>query len=520
MRGEDEGLKPPRQTVVGGRFRARPVLAPLTGLVAGGLAFALYAVTLAPGLTWAHDGADGGDFLTAALTNGVPHPTGYPTYTLLLQGAIRLLPVEPAAAGNWLSALCAALAVGLLADLARRMLPPSPQRAAIALTVALAWAASPALWGQAVITEVYALNALAVVLLMWLLWRWGQGPESGAGVRWLTGAALVCGLGLGNHLSLALVLPGAVAWLWAGRVQLTRVTSRQGVSLAALFVLGLAVYARIPLAAAAAPPVNWGNATTAGNFAWLVSGRLYAGLLGGMSAGEWLARLSSWVSAALEQLGGGPWGAALAVLGLWQLDRRNHAWWRATGWVALLFTLYGLLYRTDTSFVYLIPAWGMAALWLAAGIDRIASLLKDRRAGWTLVLGLLILLPALAAWRFFPLNDARTDRRAEAFVTGALAQAGPGAVILTATDRPTFALWYAVYGLHRGDIVPLNVNLYGYDWYRATLARHHPALFEGLNPDAPLEAVVQAAAARFPVYAAEPLPLALPGVTVEMLAPR
>ncbi len=487
----------------------------LPGLVAGGLALALYAVTLAPGLTWAHDGADGGDFLAAALTRGVPHPTGYPTYQLLLQAAIRLLPVEPARAGNWLSAICAALAAGLLADLARRTLPPAPWRGVVALAAGLAWATSPVFWSQAVITEVYALNALAVILVLWLLRQWSHLPPANAGWRRLAAAALVLGLGLGNHLTLALALPGLAAWLWIGRARLARLSWAGAAGLAALLLLGLAVYARVPPAAAAGPPVNWGAAHTAAGFWWLVSGGPYQGLLGGMG-GDLLARLSSLVGAALEQLGGGPWGAGLAVVGLWQLDRRQHAWWRTTGLLALLFALYGLFYRTDTAFVYVIPAWGMAALWLAEGIDRLARLLTDRRAAWVLVTGLTVVLPLAAVIRFYPLNDAGRDDRAETFIVQALAQAEEGAVILTATDRPTFALWYAVYGLgRRSDIVPLNVNLYGDGWYRATLARHHPALFTGLAEDAPLEAVVQAAAARLPVYTAEPLPVALPGLALQ-----
>ena len=83
-------------------------------LITGGLALALYARTLAPGLTWAHNGADGGDLLAAALTRGVPHPTGYPTYVMLLAAAVKLTPGEPALGGNWLSAISAALAVALL----------------------------------------------------------------------------------------------------------------------------------------------------------------------------------------------------------------------------------------------------------------------------------------------------------------------------------------------------------------------------------------------------------------------
>ncbi len=280
----------------------------LPGVVSGGLALALYAATLAPGLTWAHDGADGGDFLAAALTGGVPHPTGYPTYQLLLQAAIRLLPADPARAGNWLSAACAALAAGLLADLARRVLPPAPWRSVSAAAAGLAWATSPALWSQAVITEVYSLNALAVVLALWLLWQWSQQPPADAGWRRLAAAALVLGLGLGNHLSLALALPGLAAWLWTGRARLSLLSRVGAASLTAFFLFGLAVYARIPLAAAAGPPVNWGAADTPSGFGWLVSGGPYRGLLGGMGGGELLARLSSLVGAALEQLGGGPWG--------------------------------------------------------------------------------------------------------------------------------------------------------------------------------------------------------------------
>jgi len=50
------------------------------------LAFSLlliYLGTIAPGLTWANNGADGGDLITAAATGGIPHPTGYPVYMLL-----------------------------------------------------------------------------------------------------------------------------------------------------------------------------------------------------------------------------------------------------------------------------------------------------------------------------------------------------------------------------------------------------------------------------------------------------
>ncbi len=87
----------------------RPWNGAAIALLSTGLAFGLYWFTAASGLTWAHDGADGGDLLAAALTGGVPHPSGYPLYTALLQGWLRmgqaLAPsAEAARLGNLFSA--------------------------------------------------------------------------------------------------------------------------------------------------------------------------------------------------------------------------------------------------------------------------------------------------------------------------------------------------------------------------------------------------------------------------------
>jgi len=45
----------------------------------------VYGCTLAPGLTWANGGTDGGDLITAAATHRVAHTSGYPLYLLLAE---------------------------------------------------------------------------------------------------------------------------------------------------------------------------------------------------------------------------------------------------------------------------------------------------------------------------------------------------------------------------------------------------------------------------------------------------
>ncbi|MBM4429445.1 MAG: DUF2723 domain-containing protein, partial [Chloroflexi bacterium] len=78
------------------------------------LTLALYAHTLAPTITWRHDGYDAGDLIVGAHMLGIPHPTGYPTY-MLLGKAFTYLPLgDVAYRMNLMSACCAALAIVLL----------------------------------------------------------------------------------------------------------------------------------------------------------------------------------------------------------------------------------------------------------------------------------------------------------------------------------------------------------------------------------------------------------------------
>src|SRR5512133_271919 len=76
----------------------------------------LYLPFLGREISWAAYATDGGDFLAAALHWGIPHPSGYPTYTLLLR-LFLFLPLEtPFWRGALLSALATAAAGGLLCD--------------------------------------------------------------------------------------------------------------------------------------------------------------------------------------------------------------------------------------------------------------------------------------------------------------------------------------------------------------------------------------------------------------------
>ncbi len=464
-------------------------------LLAAALSLGLYAATAAPWLTWAHDGADGADLIAAAMTGGVPHPSGYPTYCLLGR-LFALLPLgnlahrfnlfsAAAAAG---SAALAFLLVGNLLD-EEAAQGKAGARDAIALGAALVWATGGILWSQAIIAEVYALHALFAALAFYLASR---RAALGRPRAWL-GLGLALGLGLGNHLTLALLLPGLALWLWP----LAR--PRRLAALLGGLALGLMVYLYPPLAARGDPPLAWGDPRDWAGFWWLVSGRLYQRYLFSLPLGELPGRLIRWAQLGVAQLTLP--GAALALVGLEARWRRMPRGWLGASLASVaLCSAYAIGYHTSDSYVYLLPVFLIAVAWLAQGALCAGDWLATRRAwlgwpGW--------LAPALLALWLAGSNYARLDLHNDAEVAGwadsVLQTAPAGALLVTGADGHTFALDYLqwVEG-RRTDLLAVDAELLPYPWYQQQLIRRHPELGEIGSPD--LAPLLAQRLAQGPVY--------------------
>ncbi len=447
----------------------------------------VYWLSLAPTITWQHDGADGGDLATAVAVGCVPHPSGYPTY-LALAELFNALPLggDVAYRLNVMSAVCAAIAVGLLGLAAGQSLsclfpernlqiaspkgrgesiPPGYVEVSAAVA-ALTFAFSTPFWSQAVIAEVYTLNALLVALLSWLALRVRAGSKSH--LSWL---CLATGLALGVHLSVMFVLPLIAAQVWP---TYRRLSHGLRVGLLFLVLAGLSIYGLIPWRAISQPPLNWGGADRWGGFWWLVTGQAYRRYVFGLPWAYAGTRALALVQIIVRALAW--WGLPVALWG-WRLMVRHDRLLAVGSLLTVaLIAVYALGYNTIDSYLYLLPALMLISLWLAWGLldlFRLArSYLRGGRVAWTL-----LLLPALSAAFSFSAMSLHHDRTALDFAETALRQAAPDALILVDDDRHTFALWYARYALgQRPDVAVVNANLLDYDWYRLSLTKAHPDL--------------------------------------------
>src|SRR6185437_3371427 len=155
-------------------------------------AFCLYLHGAAPSVSV----GDAGEFITAASTLGVPHPSGFPTYTVLAKSVSFLLPWgNPGYRVNCFSVFAGALCVSVLFLFLRSIGLSLPA----CLFAALLWMGAPVQKEIACVTEVFALHALFLAALLWTASR-GQ---------WLL-AAFLLGLGVGNHQTLALAVPALI----------------------------------------------------------------------------------------------------------------------------------------------------------------------------------------------------------------------------------------------------------------------------------------------------------------------
>src|ERR1051326_4553295 len=189
----------------------------IAALVATVVSLGVYVYTLAPCVTL----EDSGEFITASVNWGVPHPPGYPLWSILTWLFTKLPFGNVAWRVNLFSAVCAAVPNGLVALLISRsaascleVVKPfcdklsSAMRDKIGLVGgiagALIFSVSDVMWSQAVITEVYTLNAFFLVILMVLMFIWIHKPQD---LRYLYWTAFWFGLGLTNHQTLAVIFP-------------------------------------------------------------------------------------------------------------------------------------------------------------------------------------------------------------------------------------------------------------------------------------------------------------------------
>lgn len=424
------------------------------GAAVGAVALAVYVRSLAPSVMW----YDMGEFATSAYTLGIAHNTGYPLFMLLAK-LFTFLPVgDPAYRVNLFSAVAAAATVAFTYVLVYRL---TARKSAALLSAAL-FAFSSTLWGNATWAEAYTLNAFLTVSILLLLDVWRRRED----VKYLYGAILLFGLGLGNHRLLIGFLPVLAYALYSGLGGRQFRPSRGELArMAIAFAVGFSVHVYLPLRAMANPPVLWADASDPATFIQMVTTgkantEAFYNPFGDLSAFEHVAKILGLYPTYELTLP----GLILALLGAVVFARRDRPMFAATALIAGFSLVMVSSYGIHDIFNYFLPIYQMACLWfgwtVAAGVE-LAERELEVDEGLTLWgpsarKAVLIVMLAIIPLRLFLTNYRLLDRSGHVepvdFAEFVLSTLPEDAVVLSDFWTWTPLLYFQVVNGRRPDI--------------------------------------------------------------------
>jgi hypothetical protein len=231
--------------------------------------FIIYLVNLSPSVY----GGDSGDFLAAVASRGIPHPSGYPLYTIL--GIIfTSLPIPLSFA--WKYGLVSAFFSALTVIVFYHTIHEISKNRYLAITTSLTLAFTYPFWLYAEIVEVFALHNFFILILIFFTIRFVK-TLNNKYIYWLS---FFTGLSLTNNLSIIILFPPIIIALLITKKKLLLDFKTIFKSLI-LFSIGLTPYLYIPLASYKHPFMDWGHVVNFENFTYLVLRKYYGWGLSG-----------------------------------------------------------------------------------------------------------------------------------------------------------------------------------------------------------------------------------------------
>lgn len=445
------------------------------------ITFSVYLLTLSPTIGL----EDSAEFITAAATLGIAHPSGYPLY-ILLGHIFSVLPFgELAWRINLMSAFFASLTAVVLYLVIIIFFSVVGSRKnfitqqLIALFATLLFAFSRDFWSQAVVAEVYTLHTFLLALLIYIFVSWWQTKKA----KLLLLFSFLAGLSLTNHLSAALTLPGFLLIIIIGNAfrKNTTIKAQSGKQIILpflkviglsfkknlklyygclfLFLVGLAVYLYLPLRSLQNPLLDWGNPENWPNFKAHILRAQYddfglfsAGskfLLGQSFFGN-LADNFTLPVVLLGFIGFGwllfqkKWFIALATLNIFLSQSLLIILLRGVAWGETIAQIYQ---------VYYLSAYFVLALWFCFGLlylmQRAEIFLLNKRVV-NLVIPSLIVILVSNFFVNYRLNDYHNFHLNEVWARNVLASLPQDAILLVKNndfshDTRVFSLMYLQY---------------------------------------------------------------------------
>ena len=391
---------------------------------------------------------DDGYFILAAYFNGIPHPPGYPVYTLLSHLATYFPMGSVAYRVHAFSAFFGASSCISLFYICRFLI----SERIYAYSIAIIYAFSKTFWSQSIIAEVYTLNVFLFFTLVTISLHYSnQNSNKKSKLHYVFGFML--GLALSNHWPLiVLSSPLIISILWPVRHKLVQ----NSVSISFFILLGLSPYIWMFYRSQMDPEISfYGPLVNLSDLWFYISREGYAGIETSISAGL-IDKVNFTLFLFKEMVAQfGITGFLFAVIGF-------ISQWRTIpvrvcvgltlcvlGNTVVLVALLGFdfdLHHQNIFRVYPLIAYAVMALWIALGLLQVVNILANNSLFIVRkkisVTGFLILIISTTLILNLPLNYRANDTWADDYARTILNSLKPNSVLFTYGDLTTGPIGY------------------------------------------------------------------------------
>jgi hypothetical protein len=416
-------------------------------------------------------GADVGDFLAASAARGIPHPSGYPLFTLLgIVFSFLPIPFNLAFKVSLVSAISSSFSVVLIYAISLML----TKNKIVSFITALLLAFVYPFWLYAEVAEAFALAYFFVLLLIYLTLKFRETKK----LSFFYLLFLSFGLSLSNHQVVILLLPSILILIISASPRIFFNIKRNFICLG-LFTMGLLPYLYLPIASYFNPPFYWNHPVILSDFLKLILRQDY-GWIPEEIHGFWLSILP--VKYLFISLFNNltPAGIIIILFGMVNLIINKQK----ILFLALLtaFFLFGPFF-VSYGFTDLVSGFNMGVIerfymfpglilliFFPFGVDLIVKLIlvflrkinisKKRITPYASLFTLTFcLIPVYLFFLNFPKTDLHKVRLSDNLAVDILKPLPKNAILFLDKDTPIFNVSYVQYGENfRKDIVAININ--------------------------------------------------------------
>lgn len=403
-------------------------------------------------------GGDSAEFALTSVTWSIPHPPGYPLYSLIINVVSKI----PLYTIPWRVALISNISSIITAYFLYKLLRLHSVTKIISAVTSLLFLVLFPVWHYSLIPEVFTLNTALIASITYYVFLFRKTRLAAYAYIF----SFLIGLSISHHHTFILFVPG---WIFLSIKAIQNVTRRTIMFSTICLLFGISFYLYAPIASLFNPPLDWENAKTIDGLVRLFFRTAYGTFSAYSNSQSTLfSHLYDFIAVFLFVLQDFKIPGALLlvsgfVLGI-RLQRDRSIW----GFIVVS-SITHLLFLTYTNFVltqpfttamyerFLISLYYV--LTIVSGITIHFMYRRYDKFKHVFIIFYIVFASVIAVVNYKTISQIRNLQTFDRVAQDILATVPKGGIVYASTDNTNFPVQYYLYGLKkRPDILFLQMN--------------------------------------------------------------